>query len=270
MNQVQKGVLSPVLYFPHGGGPLPLLGDNGHKNMVDFLKRIVPALPPPSSILVISAHWEEETITVTSGVSPSLVYDYYGFPDESYRITYPAPGNPGLAHEVQRLLTDSGIKCRLDEERGFDHGLFVPLKIMYPDARIPCIQVSLAHSLDPESHIQLGRALSSLREENVLIAGSGFSFHNMSAFFAQGRHGRDAKNEAFQNWLIDTCTNAGLTREERERHLVDWESAPYARYCHPREEHLLPLHVCCGLAGTAGQLVFDGEVLGKRATGLLW
>jgi aromatic ring-opening dioxygenase catalytic subunit (LigB family) len=261
---------SPVLYFPHGGGPLPLLGDRGHRNMVDFLQRIAPTFDEPSAILVISAHWEEEKATITGGASPSLIYDYYGFPEESYEIKYPAPGDPSLAKKISGLLKESGMEAQMDDQRGFDHGLFVPLKIMYPDAHIPSVQLSLLTGLDPESHIRLGRALSALRKQNVLIIGSGFSFHNLRAFSFSGRHVPDPNNEAFQQWLIDTCTREDISREEREKRLVGWERAPFARYCHPREEHLMPLHVCCGLAGTAAKLVFDGEVLGKRSIALLW
>ena len=260
---------SPVLYFPHGGGPLPLLGDPGHTNMVDFLRRITPRLGEPSAIVVISAHWEESKATITGGANPPMIYDYYGFPEESYRIQYPAPGNPTLAEIMYGLLKKSGIQANLDGQRGFDHGLFVPLKIMYPEAHIPSVQLSLIEGLDPAAHLRLGASLAELREKNVLILGSGFSFHNMRAFFSN--HGEpDSKNEAFQDWLVETCADKNLSREAREEKLVGWKEAPSARYCHPREEHLIPLHVCCGIAGSPAEVVFDGEVLGKRAIGFLW
>jgi aromatic ring-opening dioxygenase catalytic subunit (LigB family) len=237
--------------------------------MVDFLAAIAPTLPVPSAILVISAHWEEASPTITSGEFPPLIYDYYGFPEESYAIQYPAPGNPPLAEETLRLLTRAGIEARLDGTRGFDHGLFVPLKIMFPAANIPCIQLSLVSGLEPAAHLGIGRALSGLRTQNVLVLGSGFSFHNMQAFFSS-QDASDPRNEAFHDWLGETCTNRSLTREEREQRLTGWEAAPHARYCHPREEHLLPLHVCCGLAGTPASIAFEGEVLGKRALALRW
>ncbi len=270
MNLTKYAGSTPVLYFPHGGGPLPLLGDAGHKNMVDFLTAITPTFAEPSAILVISAHWEEAQATITSGQLPPLIYDYYGFPDEAYRIQYPAPGDPALAREIFRLLKQSGMEARLDPERGFDHGLFVPLKIMYPDAKIPCVQLSLLSGLDPGAHLRLGRALAELRKTNMLILGSGFSFHNLREFFSSDYGTPDPRNEAFQQWLLDTCTTAETTREKREEQLMNWESAPFARYCHPREEHLLPLQVCCGLTGTAAKVVFDGDVLGKRSVALLW
>lgn len=270
MQTGEAGGLSPVLYLPHGGGPLPLLGDPGHASMVEFLTRITPTLPVPSAILVISAHWEARLPSVTSGASPSLIYDYFGFPEESYRIQYPAPGDPALAHSVHRLLRENGIESRLDDKRGFDHGVFVPLKLMYPGANIPCVQLSLISGLDPGPHIRMGAALSELRRHDVLVVGSGFSFHNMQALLSSNPGTPDPRNHAFQQWLIDTCTSEDSTRAGREKALVDWMAAPFARYCHPREEHLMPLHVCCGLAGSAARLVFDGEVLGKRAVALLW
>jgi len=261
---------SPVLYFPHGGGPLPLLGDPAHANMVNFLTAITPTLDEPSAILVISAHWEEREPTITSGEHPALFYDYYGFPEESYHIQYPAPGHPVLAQDMAQMLQQHGIEVRLDADRGFDHGLFVPLKIMYPDAHIPCIQLSLIAGLDPASHIRLGQALTALRDRNVLILGSGFSFHNMREFFSSRPGAPDARNDAFQQWLLETCTTEGVSSDERQKRLTAWKDAPHARYCHPREEHLMPLHVCYGIAGTHATAAFDGEILGKRSVALLW
>jgi 4,5-DOPA dioxygenase extradiol len=261
---------APVLYIPHGGGPLPLLGDPAHQKMVEFLQNIPSSLGTPAAIVLISAHWEEQQPTITGSDHPALLYDYSGFPPESYQIRYPAPGAPALARRIQTLLAASDLQPRLDERRGFDHGLFVPLKIMYPKAEIPCLQVSLLASLDPKAHIALGKALAPLRQENVLIIGSGFSFHNLRAFFASPPGTPDQQNEAFNHWLIDTCTAETLSPSERERRLTGWEQAPHARYCHPREEHLLPLHVCYGLAQTPTRLVFNEEVIGKKACALLW
>jgi len=260
---------APVLYIPHGGGPLPLLGDPDHQQLVDFLQRIPSSLRKPSAIVLISAHWEQEQATITSGATPELMYDYYGFPAASYRIQYPAPGAPALAKKIYALLRSAGIVARLDERRGFDHGLFVPLKIMYPEAEIPCVQLSLLAGLDPKAHIALGKALAPLRNEDILIVGSGFSFHNLRAFFAGPSGMPDQRNEAFNGWLIATCTDERLSAEEREGRLVAWEAAPHAR-CHPREEHLLPLHVCFGMAQVKARLVFDQEVMGKKASAFLW
>jgi len=262
--------LSPVLFIPHGGGPLPLLGDTGHQNMISFLRQISPTLGRPSAILIISAHWEENIATITSGKEPSLIYDYFGFPDEAYKIDYPAAGDPVLADKIYKLLQNSGIEAKLDDQRGFDHGLFVPLKIMFPDASIPCVQLSLVSTLDPEAHIKIGKALADLRTENILVVGSGFSFHNLKYFFSQSEEEADIQNEAFEHWLIDTCTDKKLTGQEREARLIEWGNAPYARYCHPREEHLLPLFVCYGISNSAAKLVFNDKILGKKTCAFLW
>lgn len=259
-----------VLYLSHGGGPLPLLGDKAHEELVALLKKITPALGHPSAILVISAHWEEDRPTITSGASPSLIYDYYGFPDESYSVEYPAPGAPRLAQKTADLLQSHGIDASLTDQRGFDHGLFVPLKIMYPEANIPCLQLSLVKSLRPDEHIRIGQALAALLAQQVLVIGSGFSFHNLKAFFAPSTTETQAMNDVFEQWLIDTCTNRRITESEREQRLINWQSAPAARYCHPREEHLLPLHVCYGVAGAPARQAFSFEVMTKKASAYLW
>ena len=263
--------LAPILYFPHGGGPMPLLGDEGHQTIVAFWKDVSEKLPKPKAIVVISAHWVEDVATITGSPSPALIYDYFGFPEEAYQITYPAPGEPKLAAKLLKLLGAHRVKAQVDNQRGFDHGLFVPLKIMYPEANIPCIQLSLLNSLDAGSHIRLGKALSRLRkEEELLIIGSGFSFHNLQAFFADDADQPDAKNSEFEGWLVETCTNASFSEADREKRLTDWENAPFARYCHPREEHLLPLHVCYGIAQSPAKLVFSDHIMGKRASAYLW
>ena len=269
MQKKSNDSLCNVLFIPHGGGPLPLLGDKRHQELIDFLKDIAPSLGKPSTILVISAHWEEGSATITSGETPALIYDYAGFPDEAYKIKYPALGNPQLAEKIFNLLQNNGVEANLDNNRGFDHGLFIPLKIMFPDASIPCVQLSLLNSLNPEKHICIGKALSELRNENLLIIGSGFSFHNMSAFF-QPKDELDEKNEEFEHWLINTCTNNNIPENERQRKLEQWFEAPFARYCHPREEHLLPLHVCYGICSSTAKLVFDGKVIGKKTCAFLW
>lgn len=259
-----------LLYLSHGGGPLPLLGDAGHSEMVSTLRDIAAQIRKPSAILVISAHWEEAAARVTSGAAPALIYDYYGFPEESYQIQYPCPGSPALAQRVHEALARAGVDARQDAERGFDHGLFVPLKIMYPAADIPCIQLSLLSSLDATQHIQLGEALQSLEEENLLVIGSGFSFHNMRAFFAEETDEIQAMNEGFDAWLNETCLSTELSEASRRQRLVKWDNAPHARYCHPREEHLLPLQVCYGLAQRPASSAFHCRILGKKASMFLW
>lgn len=261
---------SQVLFLSHGGGPMPLLGDEGHKEMVGCLKELSAAINKPSAIIVISAHWEEAIPTITAGESPSLIYDYYGFPEESYHIEYPCPGETLLAGQIHKILIDAGIKAKLDKERGFDHGLFVPLKIMYPDADIPCVQLSLVNSLNPVEHIKIGMALQDLRYDSLLVIGSGFSFHNMRAFFTTESKESKAMNESFEDWLIDTCSNSKIQEEERIQRLNRWYDAPSARYCHPREEHLLPLHVCYGITQTVCSQYFELRILNRKSSMYLW
>ncbi len=257
------------VYFSHGGGPLPILGDASHKAMIEFMTALSSQLRSPDAILVVSAHWEERSATLLGADHPPMFYDYYGFPAQAYEIQYPAPGSPALANRVATALEKEQIPSRIDPQRGFDHGLFIPLKMMYPEANIPAIQLSLLRGLDPAAHIALGKALRSLNSTNVLVIGSGFSFHNLNAFFGGGVQGPDAANDAFQDWLIHVVAGS-LSQSEREQRLIDWEQAPSARYCHPREEHLLPLHVCAAMAGKPGTLIFDDQILNKRSVAFLW
>ena len=260
-----------VLSIPHGGGPLPVLGEPSHARMIEFLRTTEGSIGRPSAIVVLSAHWECERPTITSGVAPRLIYDYGGFPEETYRLQYPAPGAPGLAARVAQLLSAVGFEPELDPNRGFDHGMFIPLLLMYPDATIPVIQLSMLNSLDPAAHIAMGAALQPLVGDDVLVLGSGFTFHNMNAFGpTHPVTGGDPENEAFEAWLRETCTSFDLSEEERTRRLTDWADAPGARWCHPREEHLLPLHVCYGAGTGPATLAFDDLVLGKRASGYAW
>lgn len=259
-----------IIYFSHGGGPLPILGDPGHLAMVAFMKALPEKLRRPKAALVISAHWEEDKATLIGAGRPPMLYDYYGFPKEAYEVSYPAPGSPSLARQIVEMLGSNGVPAAIDPKRGFDHGLFIPMKLMYPDADIPCLQLSLLSSLDPRAHFELGGALRALAEQDILIIGSGFSFHNMGAFDWSGTKARDQRNDEFQDWLIDACAGEHAKQERKDK-LVSWEKAPSARYCHPREEHLLPLHVCAGIAGgEPAELVFDDYILGKRAVGFLW
>jgi aromatic ring-opening dioxygenase catalytic subunit (LigB family) len=257
-----------VIFIPHGGGPMPLLGDSSHEELVHFLKNVKDLIHKPKAILMISAHWEEDIVSITSNEAPELIYDYYGFPEQAYQIKYPARGNPTLARKVFNLLQSKDIAAKLDSNRGFDHGMYVPLKLMYPKADIPCIQLSLVNTLDAQSHINIGKALKELLNDNILIVGSGFSFHNMKEF--RSSNDNDHKNEAFEKWLIDTCTNKETNFSQKEQALINWEKAPFARYCQPREEHLLPLHICLGAGSASAKLVFDRKVIGKKSSAFLW
>jgi len=225
INQQNKPNKPRVLFLSHGGGPMPLLGDEGHKEMVACLKQITTHITKPSAIIIISAHWEESIATITSGESPSLIYDYYGFPKASYDLKYPCQGKPLLANQIHNLLEKSGIPSAVDAIRGFDHGLFVPLTIMYPDADIPCVQLSLMNNLNAAEHIKMGQALQELDYDNLLIIGSGFSFHNMRAFFTAETSESKKLNESFENWLLTILSSPDIDEEQRKQSLINWENA---------------------------------------------
>jgi len=209
----------------------------------------------PAAVLMISAHWEEPQFTLTSNPQPPMVYDYYGFPDYTYQIHYDAPGDPALAARVKALIEAAGLPARLDGERGFDHGAFTPLKVIYPRANVPVVQLSLKTGLDPETHLALGRAIASLRDEGVLIIGSGLSYHNLRQFFSPRGWG---PSREFDGWLNRVLLLGNP--QERGKLLTDWEAAPAARAAHPREEHLLPLMVAVGAAtGDGAQLSYHEE-----------
>ncbi len=249
----------PAIFLPHGGGPwpfvdLPMFEQAETGALSEYLVSLPAFLPEvPRALLVVSAHWERPVPTLMINDRPPMLYDYYGFPPESYRITWPAPGAPRLATRVSSLLAAAGFEPASDAARGFDHGTFVPLKVAFPDADIPTLQLSLLSSLDPGEHLALGRALAPVRDEGVLIIGSGMSFHDLRSFMT--RRGRDA-SEAFDAWLRAA---AQAEPDERARSLERWEAAPSARAAHPREEHLLPLMVVAGAAGDdRGQVAYSG------------
>lgn len=254
----------PAVFVPHGGGPWPFIknpfGDRAELDALAEYLRSLPGLPKesPRALLVISGHWEEPVPTVMTSEHPPMLYDYYGFPPESYTVTWPAPGSPELAARVRELLEPAGFKTAADPARGFDHGTFVPLKLGYPEAEVPTVQLSLKHGLDPAEHIAMGRALMPLREEGVFIIGSGMTFHNLRAFSAQAAPAADA----FDGWLRDAATRDEKERNER---LVQWAQAPAARLAHPREEHLLPLMVVAGAAGNdRGRVAYNGTIVKLR------
>lgn len=263
----------PVEYVPHGGGPWPFvdlkMGVPGElERLAAYLRGLPTALPAAAkALLVISAHWEEAVPTVMTAARPPMLYDYYGFPQEAYRITWPAPGAPALAEQVRGLLTGAGFAPGVDATRGFDHGTFVPLKLAYPAADVPTVQLSLVRGLDPAAHLALGRALAPLRDEGVFIVGSGMSYHNMAGFRAAmtGTGGAAGGLGAdFDAWLAETVT---LPAPERDARLARWTSAPGARASHPREEHLVPLMVIAGAAGSdAGTVPYRDTVMGARVS----
>ena len=261
--------LAPVFYLPHGGGPLPLLADPHHLALTQFLTQLGSTLATPQAILVISAHWEAEQPALTAAETPPLLFDYSGFPADSYQYRYPAPGAPALAHEIAAVLQQHGFAAKLDSRRGLDHGVFVPLMLLRPQADVPVLQLSLLKSLEPMQHIALGEAIAMLRQQNVLIIGSGMSFHNMRAFF-QPELVSQQQVAAFNQYLIDSLSSA-LSYSQQVSRLTDWLNAPNARLIHPREEHLLPLMVCLGAGkGSSAQLLFQADVLNREVLAFGW
>ena len=255
----------PAIYIPHGGGPWPFV-DMGPKEMwaplERYLRTLVTSLPErPRALLVVSAHWEEPAVTLMTGAHPPMLYDYFGFPEESYQLTWPAPGAPALAEKARALLERDGFKTAVDPARGFDHGTFVPLKLAVPDADIPVLQVSLLRGLDPRQHIAMGQALSPLRDEGVFFIGSGSSYHNMRGF---GSQRAVEPSRRFDAWLDQAVLQSP---HEREEALLKWAEAPAARDCHPREEHLLPLHVMAGAGHEDNVTVpFHFDMMGARTS----
>jgi aromatic ring-opening dioxygenase catalytic subunit (LigB family) len=252
-------VTQPSLFIPHGGGPCFFMPDphGVWTKMEAYLRGIAEGLPErPRAILVISGHWETNGgFSFTGAEHPGLIYDYYGFPPHTYELRFPVPGAPWLAARGAELLTAAGFPATVDPQRGLDHGVFVPLKVAFPDADIPIVQMSLDAGLDPALHLRVGEALAPLRDEGVLILGSGMSFHNMRAY---GDPRSVEPSIAFDQWLTRAAT---ATAPERATLLSDWASAPHARFSHPREEHLLPLMVAAGASSAQGRQDYGDIVL---------
>ncbi|MCW3796491.1 dioxygenase [Sphingomonas sp. BN140010] len=256
----------PTYFISHGGGPWPYLDgpfrrtfDQLEQSLLDIRKELNDA---PRAVLVISGHWEENGFAISSGEQPGMVYDYSGFPEHTYHIRYKAPGSPALAKRVQELLGAGGIGARLDPDRGFDHGTFSIMKPLYPGEDIPLVQLSIDRSYDPALHLQLGRLLAPLRDEGVLIIGSGLSYHNLRE--ARGVEGVEPSRQ-FDAWLQQTLV-AGPANERTE-HLLHWEQAPLARAAHPKEDHLIPLVAVVGAAEEeSGALVYHQKDLFGRIT----
>jgi aromatic ring-opening dioxygenase catalytic subunit (LigB family) len=237
----------PVYFISHGGGPWSFM-DTESKAPYTTLAAELADMPrqvgvTPQAVLMISAHWEEAEFTLTSHPRPPMIYDYYGFPDYTYHIRYDAPGHPQLAARVKALIETAGLPARLDPDRGFDHGAYTPLHVIYPRADVPVVQLSLLNGLDPVTHLALGRALTPLRDEGILIVGSGLSYHNLRQFFSPRGWG---PSREFDGWLRAVLLSGNPN--DRSKQLAAWEAAPAARAAHPREEHLLPLMVAVGAA----------------------
>ena len=251
----------PTYFISHGGGPWPWLPEM--RAGMAPLEKSLAAMPKeigvkPKAILMISGHWEEDDFAVMASAHPPMVYDYGGFPAFTYEIKYSSLGSPAVAMRVEELLKGAGLPTHLDATRGYDHGVFAPMQVMYPAADVPLFQVAIRHSYDPAQHIALGKALAPLREEGVLIVGSGLSYHNMRGFGPQGK----VPSAQFDAWLNEALMAAP---EKREAELLEWEKAPSARACHPQEDHLIPLMAAVGAAWgeKATRVYYDQAVFGQ-------
>lgn len=248
----------PTYFISHGGGPWPWMADwrAMFKNLEASFLRMVTDLPErPKAILMISGHWEDDSFAVMTSAHPPLVYDYHGFPPHTFQITYPAPGAPDIARRAADLIAKAGLPVRLDDKQGYDHGTFVPAYIMYPEADVPLFQISLRHGYSPAEHLALGRALAPLRDEGVLILGSGLSYHNLRLFGP----GAKEPSEGFDAWLSDALAKSPA---ERTKAIENWEQAPYARVAHKEEDHLVPLFVALGAAeGDKATMVYHDKGL---------
>ena len=238
----------PTLFVSHGGGPWPFV--DGMREMFARTAEVFRALPAglptrPRAVLVITGHWEAAQFSVSTSAQPPMDYDYSGFPAHTYTLQYPAKGSPELAARVTELLAGGSVACKADPQRGFDHGTFVPLGLMYPQADMPIVLLSLKSGYDAAEHFRVGELLAPLRDEGILIVGSGLTYHNMRGF---GNSASTQVAAAFEQYL-----NTAVTQPDpavRRQMLLDWEKAPAARQAHPREDHLIPLMVVAGAAGS--------------------
>lgn len=234
----------PTYFISHGGGPWPWIPE-----MREYFSTLEAALKQtvvdhgekPDAILMVSGHWEESNVTVMGSKKPPMIYDYFGFPAHTYKIRYDAPGAPEVAKRAYNLLSQAGIDASIDSSRGFDHGLYAPMEVMFPNADVPIFQVSMLSSYSPIDHIKIGQALAPLREENIMIIGSGLSFHNLSLPRGAGR----IPSAEFDAWLYDVMM---MSPDKREQAMLNWEQAPSARVSHAQEDHLVPIFVAMGAA----------------------
>jgi aromatic ring-opening dioxygenase catalytic subunit (LigB family) len=257
----------PTLYIPHGGGPCffmepPPAYPHLWEGLASYLRGLDMALGiRPTAVLVVSAHWEASVPTLNIAPTPSLLFDYYGFPEHTYQLKYPVSGIPALAPRVRSLLAAAGFESRVETERGLDHGVFVPFLLIYPHADVPIMQMSLHASLDPAVHLRMGRALAPLRDDGVLIVGSGMSYHNLAHLFSPRGN---SEASSFDAWLHDAVRDP----KTRDSALTAWRSAPGGPQAHPREEHLIPLMIAAGAADRdEGVRSFHDAFAGKPISG---
>ncbi|WP_286784999.1 MULTISPECIES: DODA-type extradiol aromatic ring-opening family dioxygenase [Pseudomonas] len=244
----------PSLFISHGSPMLALEpGASG-----PALARLAASLPRPRAVLVVSAHWESPDLLVGNAVQPETWHDFYGFPPALYAVDYPAPGAPGLADEVIAQLRQAGLDAQLDPQRPRDHGAWVPLRLMYPQADIPVLQLSLPSRRGPAFQQQVGRALAALRESDVLLVGSGSITHNLGELdWHAGPDRIEPWASAFRDWMVERLAG------DDEAALLDYRrQAPFAVRNHPSDEHLLPLYFARAAGGPAFSVAHAGFTLG--------
>ncbi|PHR87264.1 MAG: dioxygenase [Blastopirellula sp.] len=259
----------PAFYLSHGGGPCfwietpPPYGPHAYDDLRHYFEGMLASLPErPKAIVVISGHWEAKNFTVSANPAPGMLFDYYGFPAHTYELSYPAKGDPVIAGRISELLAKAGISHETDTERGFDHGVFVPMLIVDPDGNIPVVMMSIREDFDPATHIAFGEALAPLRDEGVVIIGSGSSYHNMTSF----GDGKPQNARVFDTWLRGAVTQSEYGA--RKAALLEWDQAPMARDAQPREDHLIPLMAVVGAGGADPAIVdFQGDMSGKAISG---
>ena len=228
----------------------------------EFLSEFGKKLPRPDAIVIASAHFETEIPAVVTDARPDMIYDFGGFPDALYKINYPAPGQPDVAMKVAHLVHGAGFQTGVISERGFDHGTWVPLSLMYPDADIPIVQLAIQPHLGTAHHVALGRALAALKDQNIMVVGSGSATHNLREFSAHRR----LKADEAPPWVLefDEWVRARVQEGDTEQLINYRQLAPHAQRNHPTEEHFLPLHVAVGAAGEGakGELVHSSYANG--------
>lgn len=261
----------PPLFIGHGGGPLPILGDPGHREMIKSINKLHKYLPKPKEILVISAHWEEDDFTVLENEKPRLLYDYYGFHEEAYNLDYPIYPAKDLNQKIYQLLDDNKIKYKKSSRRDYDHGVFIPLMLLYKNLDIPVAQISINSNMNPKEHIRIGQALSSLSNDGVLILASGMSFHNMRGFFSSPSQANLESANKFNDYLKQIFDkDSDLSKDERMKFIENWDKAEGARYCHPREEHLIPLFVAAGSSYNGKGLIQEYELMNFKIINVIF
>ncbi|XP_026725509.1 extradiol ring-cleavage dioxygenase-like [Trichoplusia ni] len=273
---LSNAYFAPNIFLNHGGGPYPVLREEHNIEIADSLKNIskIMDLEKLSAIVIVTAHREEDVVTITSSRQQSLVYDYYHFPPVSYTFKYNAPGDPELARRIHNAFEAAGIKSQLDDQRGWDHGVFIPMMLINPKADIPVIQVSILKNQDAKQHYDIGKALFQFRKEGVAIFGSGMSYHNMAEFDKVERNLKNVEvnivNHDFDNFLNDVCTGEVENRQK----ILLWEQQRGGYESHPLGEadHLMPLIVNAGAAGTRpGRKYFESIFLYKfLLSGFIW